>query len=207
MPFYPHNRLPDAALREFEKTSGCEWENGVPLAELLSRVNRVASQFLPMEDRENSRVKRLFTDRSFRHYQTLGCIDSPEKDGRRAVYCFRHLVQALLVRKLLWERVTSEQIAVLMAGRGTEETQRMFLGGIEMVARGGVGEEAFGSAAETAEVWLRIPIAPGVELHLYDDPSHRSQKEVEKLVARIEVILRSRVPRSSTGTSDNGGQY
>ena len=117
-------------------------ETGVPLPELLKRINRVAEHLAPEEAERNSRVKRVFTERSFRHYQTLGCIDPPEKEGRRSVYGFRHFVQALLVRKLLWERVPSDQIAVVMSGRGTEETERMFLGGIEMVAR----DEGRGSA-------------------------------------------------------------
>ena len=146
---HPSTGLPAKALREFDKAAKSDWQDGVPLGELLKRVNRVAVRFLLEEDGRHSRVKRLFTERSLRHYQTLGCIDPPEKEGRRATYHYRHLVQALLVRRLLWERVPSDQIAVLMAGRGTEEIGRMFLGGIEMVARaeGNRGGAAPGSPA------------------------------------------------------------
>jgi hypothetical protein len=59
------------------------------------------------------------------------------------MYGYRHFVQALLVRKLLWEHLPAERIAGLMAGRSTEEAKRMLFGGVEMVARqsGGVVAE------------------------------------------------------------------
>ena len=152
---HPSTQLPAEALREFDKAAKSDWEDGIPLAELLRRVNRVAVLFLPEEDGQHSRVKRLFTERSFRHYQTLCCIEPPEKVGHRASYGFRHLVQALLVRKLLWERVPSDQIAALMAGRGTDETERMFIGGIEMVARSEGSSGAAGSAAAIARFFSR----------------------------------------------------
>ena len=68
-------------------------------------------------------------------YQTLGCIDPPEKGGHRVLYGDRHLVRALLVRLLLRERVPAGQIAVVMAGRSSGEIEWMFPDGVEMVAR------------------------------------------------------------------------
>jgi hypothetical protein len=188
---HPSTQLPAAALREFEKAAKSDWGDGIPLVELLRRVNRVAVQFIPEDDGRGSRVKRLFTERSFRHYQTLGCIDPPEKEGHLASYGFRHLVQALLVRKLLWERVPADQIAVLMAGRGTGETERMFIGGIEMVARlEGSRCGADSAAAELAETWRRVRVAPGVELHLRDDLPNPKPAELKQLIERLERALR-----------------
>ena len=74
------------------------------------------------------RVSRVFTPRSFRHYQTLGCIDPPERAGKQAVYGFRHFAQALLVRRLLAERVPAKRMAGLMAGWSTEEKEGMLFG-------------------------------------------------------------------------------
>jgi DNA-binding transcriptional MerR regulator len=132
-------------------------------------------------------VKRLFTERSLRHYQTLRCIDPPEKVGHRASYQCRHMVQALLVRKLLWDRVPSDQIAALMAGRSTEETKRMFIGGIEMVAR---AEGNDGASRSPAETWRRVQVAPGIELHLRGDLPKPKPAELKKLVERLERALR-----------------
>jgi hypothetical protein len=190
---HPSSQLPAKALREFDKAAKSDWEDGIPLTELLHRVNRVAVQFLPEEDGRGSRVKRLFTERSFRHYQTLRCIDPPEKVGHRASYQYRHMVQALLVRKLLWERVPSEQIATLMAGRSTEETGRMFLGGIEMVARSEGSDGVEPSATlQPAETWRRVRVAPGVELHLREDMAKPKPAEMKKLVEHLERALRRR---------------
>jgi DNA-binding transcriptional MerR regulator len=185
--------LPAKALREYQKIANSDLGTGVPLTELLKRINRVAVHLAPEEDedRRDSQVKRVFTERSFRHYATLGCIDPPEKEGRRSVYRFRHLVQALLVRKLLWERVPSEQIAVVMSGRGTEEIERMFLGGIEMVARAGEDRNAQESPASgMVETWRRVQLMPGVELHMRDDLPKLSVAELKELIARVETALR-----------------
>lgn len=90
------------------------------------------------------------------------------------------------MRKLLWERVPSDQIAALMAGRGTDETERMFIGGIEMVARA----EGSSVGAGSAERWRRVRVAPGVELHLRDDLPKPKPAELKKLVERLERALR-----------------
>ena len=124
--------LSKATIREFEKVAAKQWDEGVSLDELLARVN---SKLLPAEAARDSRVSPTVLPRTFRHYTTLGCMDHGMRDGRRVVYGYRQFLQALLVRRLLWDRVPSGQITVLMAGRSTEETERMFLGGIEMVAR------------------------------------------------------------------------
>jgi hypothetical protein len=126
--------------------------------------------------------------RSFRRYQTLGCIDVPERVGKRAMYGYRHFVQALLVRKLLWEHLPAERIAALMAGCSTEEAKRMLFEGIEMVARqsGGASVEAPG----VVETWRRIGVATGIELHLHGDLPKLKPAEVKKLLMLLEVALR-----------------
>jgi hypothetical protein len=188
---HPSTSLPAKALREYQKIAKSDWGTGVPLTELLKRINRVAVHLAPEEDGRHSRVKRLYTDRSFRHYTTRDCIDPPEKEGRRTAYGFRHFVQALLVRKLLWERVPSEQIAVVMSGRGTEETEQMFLGGTEMVFRAGEDRNAQGLAASgVVETWKRVQVLPGVELHLRNDLPTLGVAELKELLARLEVLLR-----------------
>ena len=189
---HPSTSLPARALREYRMIANSGWAGtGVPLPELLGRINRVAEHLAPEEAERNFRVKRVFTERSFRHYQTLGCIDPPEKEGRRSAYGFRHFVQALLVRKLLWERAPSDQIAVVMSGRGTEEMERMFLGGIEMVAReGGDRNVRESPASGRAETWRRVRVIPGVELHLRNDLSALGKAELKELLARLESALR-----------------
>jgi len=188
---HPSTSLPAKALQEYKEIADSDWGTGVPLTELIKRINRVTVHLIADEDEQHSRVKRLYTDRSFRHYTTLGCIDPPEKEGRRSVYRFRHLVQGLLVRKLLWERLPSEQIAVVMSGRGTEETEQMFLGGTEIVFRAGEDRNAQESPASgTVEAWRRVQVVPGVELHVRSDLPRLRQAEMRQLLERVEIALR-----------------
>jgi DNA-binding transcriptional MerR regulator len=128
-------RIPASAVREFEQVEKMDWSEGISLTELLEWINEVTARFRPDEIGDDSRASQDFSPRTFRHYQTLGCIDAPERAGKQVVYRFRHYVQALLLRKLIWERVPSEKISVLMAGRSTAETKQLLFDGIEIVAR------------------------------------------------------------------------
>jgi DNA-binding transcriptional MerR regulator len=184
--------LPPAALREFTRAGQADWYGPVTLAELLDRVNRVA---IAMAGRDGvGRVKPTFTQRSLRHYQTLGCIDSPDKDGRSANYGYRHFVQALVIRRLLSDRVRSEQIVALLAGRDTRELERMFRGGVEIMARPGgdsAGENTPGAGSDLMEVWNRVRLAPGLELHVSSKLPGFKRMDRRRLIARLKEILRS----------------
>jgi DNA-binding transcriptional MerR regulator len=181
----PAPDLPPAALREFEREEKRgDWQEGVSLGQLLERVNRVAVLLVPERGRD-SRVSRTFSERSFRHYQTLGCIDPPEKEGRAVAYGHRHFLQALLVRRLLGEGMPAERITALMAGRSTAETRQLLFDGIEIVARHGEAADA-----DEVESWKRIRVTPGVELHLRTDLPKPKPRELKKLLAHLETALR-----------------
>jgi DNA-binding transcriptional MerR regulator len=183
-------RIPGSAVREFAEVERMDWSAGISLRDLLDWINSVAERFRPDEIDLNSRAGMEFTARTFRHYQTLGCIDSPERTGKQVVYRFRHYVQALLLRKLLWERIPSEKIAALMAGRGTGELKRLLFDGIEVVAR----PQAAGTGAAMdpglAESWKRIVVAPGIELHLRGDLPKPKPAELTQWLALLETALR-----------------
>ena len=187
-------RIETAFKREFEKVEKAMAQpalaGGIPLTDLLKRVNRLALQYLPEQDPPDSRISRVFTPRSFRHYQTLGCIDPPKRDGKQAVYGVRHFTQALLVRKLLSERVPAEKMTGLMTGRSTEETKRLLFGGIEMVARAIDGGEGSASVSEVPESWKRVVVRPGIELHLREDLPSPRPEELKELLAALETTLR-----------------
>jgi hypothetical protein len=139
------------------------------------------------------RAKRIFTERSFRHYQTLGCIEATDKLGRLANHGLSHFLQALLVRKLLWERVSPDQIFRMLIGRDTDELERMLPGGVELVARarGGVNEvEPPGSETSLAELWNRVRVAPGLELHMSTERPTYKPKEYRRVIEKLKKLLR-----------------
>lgn len=61
------------------------------------------------------RLGEEITPRTVRLYATEGLIDRPGKDGRRAVYGQRHLLQLLLVRSLARRGLSLSAIAPLVA--------------------------------------------------------------------------------------------
>jgi DNA-binding transcriptional MerR regulator len=189
-----------AGLREFEKVSSKGWDTGVPLDELLSRVNQVAAKLLPIGDTSDSRISQTLVPRTFRHYQTLGCIDVPEKHGRNASYGYRHFLQALLVRRLLADGVPGRRMQELVSGSG-DELKRMILVGVEMVMRpgGGVVAEARPNlyqqtlracADNSVSGWLRVALGEGIELHVSEKRPKLTAAQRRQMLRRIEELVR-----------------
>ena len=176
-------KLPTSALTELEMVEHLDWEEGVSLSGLIDWINQVVALYRP--DQTDSRSSPNFTPRSFRHYQTLGCIDSPTRVGKEARYSFRHYLQALLVRKLLWERVPSEQIAILLRAKTNEDYKRLLLQGVEIVRC----EEV--ATSGRSETWTRSSILPGIELHLREDEIPRNPTEIQEALELIERVLRN----------------
>ena len=106
-------------------------------------------------------------------------------------------MQARSVRRLVLVKVSAERIAGVMKGRGTDEAERMFLGGIEVVTRAGEEPGSQGPPVppipETVETWKRLQVEPGVELHLRHDASRLRSKNLENLMAKLEELLRKRL--------------
>ena len=180
-----------SGILAFKKVAAMGWDDGVSLDELLARVNRVAAKLLPAEEDGDSRISPTFLPRTFRHYVTLGCIDAGRREGRHVVYYYRHFLQALLLRRLLSERVPARRMPEIMAGRSNEETERMLLGGVEIVSRPGAGSvPAELTVGGGAAVWKRIGVAPGVELHLRENLSKPKPSALKELLVRLESALR-----------------
>jgi DNA-binding transcriptional MerR regulator len=180
-------RIPESAVREFDEIERMDWSEGVTLPNLLDWINGVAARFRP-DDGGDSRVGEALTPRTFRHYQTLGCIDAPDRVGKHAVYRFRQYVQALLLRKLIWERLPSDRIAAIMSGRSTDELKRLLFVGVELVPR---HPHASGEWQGTDPVtWERIGVVPGLELHVRADLPKPRPREMNEWLIRLEAALR-----------------
>jgi len=182
-------QVPEEAIKELGEVEQWDWEGGISLDDLTEWLNQVAARFRPEAISPNSRAGAGFTSRSFRHYQTLGCIDVPEKKGKQAVYFFRHFLQGLLVRKLLWERIPSERIASLMRGRSNAEYRRMLLEGVELIAAGGGTESGSAAGVGEPQIWKRITLSPGIEVHVGENLPRLSKREREELVERFRAVL------------------
>lgn len=184
-------RIPPAALKELQQLEYEDWS--VSAQDLVDWVNHTAERFLPQNAEDKSqRVSDSLSLRSMRHYQTLGCIDSPVREGREARYGFRHYLQALLVRKMLWQRVPSEKMAQMLPSRTISEYKNLLLQGIELVVKPTISESspAFGSGPET---WRRLRVSEGVELHLHEEAGRLGAKSIPLLLEKIEAALRGEI--------------
>jgi len=63
-------------------------------------------------------------ERLLRHYVSIGVVDKPLREGRDALYGFRHLVQFVAARRLLTEGFSLAQIAKYTAVVGTDDLAR-----------------------------------------------------------------------------------
>ena len=180
--------IPPATRRELEEARR-DWREGVPLAELLARVNELSESISPEPGEGSAKVKSYFSERSLRHYQTVGAIDPPAKSGRIGLYGFRHLLQALLVRKLLWQRIPSDRIAGVMAGRSTDALKELLVGAATTVDAALL--DAGRDWAERVETWKRVRIAPGVELLLEVSAPKPGPKQLSGLLEAAERQIRA----------------
>lgn len=72
------------------------------------------------------RLGEEITQRTVRLYATEGLIDRPGKDGRRAVYGQRHLLQLLLIRSLARRGLSLTAIAPLVVCSDAELVEQLF---------------------------------------------------------------------------------
>lgn len=111
------------------------------------------------------------TPRTVRYYIQQGLVDRPEGEKRGAHYLARHLEQLLQVRRWVDAGLSLERIAELVAGAPADPPPR--------AARPG-----------SVEVWSRVTLADGLEVHLEPGRAGLSAEQVRALVRRIAEAYR-----------------
>jgi DNA-binding transcriptional MerR regulator len=190
--------IPELAVRELNQV-----EQMLPdfsMQDLVNWVNQAVARFYPEADESgDKRVSNSFTVRTLRHYQTLGCIDAPEKVGRCAIYGFRHYLQALMIRKLLYLRCSPDSIRATLKGKTNTEYKQMLFADLDIVSSASpvavLHHPVDTPAKETSqttqhESWLRIPLGPGAELHLEGPPVKLTAARKKELLQQIKNYLK-----------------
>ena len=105
--------------------------------------------------------------RTVRFYTQKGLLDPPEGERRGAYYTRRHLEQLLLIRKWQAAGVSLERIGRLLRGEGME----------------------LPSAPEpgTVEVWSRVMLRPGLEVHLEPGRLGLTPEQARELIQRLRA--------------------
>lgn len=113
------------------------------LEEFVTVLNQLLPQFLP--DRPDSSdssasisskvphgVRDTLTPRLVRHYTSQGLVDEPQKLGRSARYGYRHLLQLLLVRRLLREGYSTQALQPLLQSKTNADLEALLQGGVQL---------------------------------------------------------------------------
>jgi DNA-binding transcriptional MerR regulator len=113
-----------------------------------------------------------FTPRTVRYYMQQGLVSRPEGAKRGAYYLRRHVEQLLLIRRWTEAGLSLERIGELVAGAPEDPPPRL--------ARPG-----------SVEVWSRVTLADGLEVHVEPGRAGLSPEEVRSLVRGIVYAYRS----------------
>jgi len=176
-------------------------------------INDLLPQYLPIQ-KTHSRVREDVSPRLVRHYTSLGAIDEPLKAGRHAAYTYRHLLQLLVVRRLMAQGYGIGAIDTLTISQSNAELEALLQGGAQLKvapANPALGflqqiqqrekrevtppPKARVRSSSATERWLRLPILPGLELHVREDFSFpNSPQEQQNLLQLIAQRLLSLSP-------------
>ena len=181
--------------------------------EFVDVVNRLLPDFLP-EDSSSSRVRDEVNLRLVRHYTSLGMLDEPFKDGKKAVYRYRHLLQMLLVRRMLSQGYGSAAIEAFPRQQTDSQLYRLITGQLELAVRSNpaldylealrkrsgispvaapapppVSAPAPAAPGPSLEKWYHLNLLPGLELHIRRDFKPSSGAVVDQIAAVVRDAL------------------
>lgn len=132
-------------------------------------ANDLLPQFLP-EPTAGSRGQEAVNPRLVRHYTTQGLLDKPLKQGREARYLYRHLLQLLVLRRLLAEGYSVSSMHQLIGGQPNDALENILQGGAQLTV-----ETTNPALTWLAEIRDRPAAAPAPRAAPAPSPARRSQ--------------------------------
>jgi DNA-binding transcriptional MerR regulator len=110
-----------------------------------------------------------FSRRTIRYYVQEGLIEPPAGRGRGGFYFDSHLEKLLKIKSLQDQGLRLSAIVPVLKRRELPELPQ------EVVAR---------------ELWVRYPIAEGIEIHISRDLEEKERKKLEEIVRVARSILK-----------------
>lgn len=146
-------------------------------------------------------------ERLLRHYVSMGVVDKPAREGRDALYGFRHLVQFVAARRLLAEGFNLAKIAKYTAVVPTEALTS-YLGKSDRASEAELLVAAFKAEPATrsklpatkaapahrtppAKTMLSLPTGMGMvdAMHEMREMEHRVQQQLQGMRQEMQVLL------------------
>ncbi|GAB4238933.1 MAG: MerR family transcriptional regulator [Elainellaceae cyanobacterium] len=184
------------------------------LEEFVQVANNLLPQFLPLAE-SAGRVPEDVNPRLVRYYTTQQLLNKPLKQGREARYTYRHLLQLLVVRRLLTEGLSTSAIGTLVSTKTDRQLEALLQGGVQLTVETAnpalaflqqiqnrvtpppaplppAAAQASDRSASQPESWTRLEILPGLELHVREDFVYPSSlQEQQNLLQMIAQRLAS----------------
>lgn len=111
------------------------------------------------------------TARTVRYYIAEGLVSRPHGEKRGAYYVRRHLEQLLLVRRWTDAGLSLERVRELIAGAPEDPPPRR-------------------AAAGSVEVWSRVTVADGLEVHVEPGRAGLTPEQLRHLVRGMTALYR-----------------
>ena len=132
------------------------------------------------------------TPRTVRYYIAEGLVDRPEGEKRGSHYLRRHLEQLLVIRRWTDAGLSLERVRELMAGAPEDPAPRR-------------------AASGAVEVWSRVTMVDGLEVHIEPGRAGLTPEQVRALVRGITALYRQvRSPdasESATGAVNTSSTF
>jgi DNA-binding transcriptional MerR regulator len=125
------------------------------------------------------------TARTVRFYIQLGLVDRPQGEKRGAHYVSRHLEQLLQVRRWTEAGLSLERIGELRAGAPDEPAPRP-------------------SRPGSVEVWSRVTLADGLEIHVEPGRAGLAPEQMRSLVRHVTQAYRALLAEGQGGSGTAG---
>ncbi|MGK7908763.1 MAG: MerR family transcriptional regulator [Synechococcus sp.] len=188
--------------------SDAQWS----LDEFVELVNRLLPRYLP-DSARGSRGQADLNPRLVRHYTSQGLVDKSVKAGKEARYTYRHLLQLLVVRRMMAEGYTAAAIDRFAIQQSNRELEALLEGGVQLTAEVANPALSFLQSLQQEEQsqpsppaklrsassapqplaksqWTRLSVLPGLEIHVREDfQVPRTQQERESLLKAIRHHL------------------
>ena len=181
--------------------------------EFVNIVNRLLPDFLP-EIGFNQKIREEVNLRLIRHYTSLGSLDEPGKSGKESRYTFRHLLQLLLVRRLLAQGYSSgsidefprgqsnQQLLALLQQTGPtlphllrqENPSESALEFLDSVRKRTTSSARPAKTLPGSNSWSRVPLCPGLELQIQAGFVPPRGSKLVALIAQITDAIRNPPP-------------
>ena len=183
--------------------------------EFVQIINRLLPDFLP-DIGFSQKVREEVNLRLVRHYTSIGAVDEPGKHGKESRYNYRHLLQLLLVRRLLAQGYSSGSIDEFPKQQSNQQLLGLLEQAQPSLPRLLAQEKPANSALEFLESvrkrtnpparpvssssdsnsWSRVPLCPGLELHIQSGFVPPRGDKLVKLLGQITDLIRN-PPKSS----------